>query len=70
VFTDAPGNVRLRLQVEQCFGLVSSARHMLEVEMAGNAKSLLGDAVLSLTALIEELRDVQLPPTGAPSEGS
>ena len=40
---------------------------MLEVEMTENAKSLLADAVLSLTELIEELRDVQLPAIGAPS---
>ena len=67
VRTDTSGNARLRLQVEQCFGLVSSARHMLEVEMTENAKSLLSVAVLSLTELIEELRDVQLPAIGAPS---
>jgi hypothetical protein len=53
--------------VEQCFGLISSARHMLEVGMTENATSLLGVAVLSLTELIEELRQVELPRTGAPS---
>jgi hypothetical protein len=40
---------------------------MLEVEMTENAKCLLGDAVLSLTELIEELRDVQLRSTEASS---